>query len=335
MTTIIEHGSDEPSVIRIGGAEGDEVSLKTYQDMYHQITGKTEEIRKNYKDSFLIEFGDIEQLHIKITQLLDIHNVIGNNFTASIYYEEERKEQYSSFEKFRLFNSNSTSPVSNIVLKYNVSIIPAKLKQPQEYSVTIRLSSRMAQLRELKKNAPPFMQHSFFTMIVSETAEIRVEYADYIIARGFIEAFNEWMDGCNKTIENTQIKWAQRYSVFIPPIGKIMIASLYGYFIYMAVEPIVGETPTLIVFSKYLVLSSLLFFLAISISNMVFRLLERTIDNHTFSSWIKLNKGDEKAISELSVDKKKGFIYFSLSLFGAISVGVIATQISNLIDSLI
>ena len=25
---------------------------------------------------------------------------------------------------------------------------------------------------------------------------------------------------------------------------------------------------------------------------MVFRLLERTIDNHTFSSWIKLNKGD-------------------------------------------
>ncbi len=332
MPNIIEHGGNDPEVIRISAGEGSEISLKTYQDIYHQITGKTEEIRKRYKDSICIEYGDIEQLHTKINQLFDVYDVVAFNESITIYYEKERKEQFTSFEKFSAFNANCTSPVSNIVIKYEISIVPAKLKKPQEYSVTIRLSSRVQQLRELKEDAPPFMQGPLAAMVASETAEIRVEYADYVIARGFTEAFDEWMNGCKKTKEVPIIKWAQANSHYIPPIGKIIISILYGFFIYMAIEPTLGSEPTLTIFAKYLVLSAVTFVVAVNLAHITFKLIERAIDSYTFISWIKLNKGDEQVIEDSSTSQMKNIIILTASTIGAIVIGVISSQLSNLID---
>jgi len=334
MSNILEHGSNDPEPIQVGGLDGSQVSLKTYQDIYHQITGKKEELRKSYKDSFCIEYSDIQQLHTKIVQLLDIYNVVAINESITVYYEKERKEQYSSFEKFSAFNANGTSPVSSVVLKFDLSIVPAKLKQPQEYTVTIRLSSRMSQLREIQEDAPPFVQGSFISMMVSETAEIRIEYADYIIARGFIETFNEWMKGCKKTKENSLIKWGQKYSLLIPPVGKILVSMLYGFFIYLAIDPIIGANPSFVVFSKYFVVSSISFYLAINLSNLIFKSIERLIDSYTFTSWIKLNKGDENAIEDLGKSKNKNLLLFGISSLGVVFLGVISSQISSLIDKL-
>lgn len=91
MSNIIEHGGNDPEVVRISAGEGSEISLKAYQDIYHQITGKTEEIRKRYKDSIRIEYSDIEQLHTKINQLFDIYDVVAFNENITIYYEKEKK----------------------------------------------------------------------------------------------------------------------------------------------------------------------------------------------------------------------------------------------------
>ena len=334
MSNIIEHGSNEPEVMHYNSTEGSEISLKTYQDIYHQITGKTEEIRKTYKDSICLEYSDIQQLHTKITQLLDVYNVVALNESITIYYEKERKEQFSSFEKFGAFNASGTSPVSNVVIKYNISIIPANLKRPQEYSLTIRLSSRVSQLREIREDAPSFMPPQIIATLISETVEIRVEYADYVIARGFIESFDEWMKGCNKTPENPYIKWSQKYSHFIPPLGKIIILLLYGFYIYSAIDPILGKEATLIVFAKYLVLSAIIFSLAINIGNVAFKLIERTIDTYSEISWIKLNKGDEVAINECSTSQLKNISLLIASTLGAIAIGVISSQISGLIDTM-
>jgi len=190
LSEIVEH-RDQGSgrILRVGDTNSS-VSVKVYQDIYHQITGRTEQIRKRYSDNLLIEFPELEQLHIKVMQLCDVHNVVASNETVSVFHDKERKEQFTSFERFRAYNANAASPCVNVVLRYNFSVIPAGLQKPQEYVVSIRLTSRVALLQQAEEDAPPFMRSRIISFMSENTAEVTVDYADYVIARGFIEAFD-------------------------------------------------------------------------------------------------------------------------------------------------
>jgi hypothetical protein len=129
LSNIIEHsdnGNTSERVIRVG--DNTPISMKTYQDCYHQITGKTEQIKKRYQDDLLIDFSALEQLNNKIMQLCEVHNIIANNEVISVFHEKERKEQFTSFERFKIYNSNSVSPTVSAVIKYNFSIIPPNLQ---------------------------------------------------------------------------------------------------------------------------------------------------------------------------------------------------------------
>lgn len=66
MSEIIEHDDvGNGRVVRVGQTQS-QVSLKIYQDIYHQVTGRTEQIRKRYSENILAEFSDLQQLHHKI-----------------------------------------------------------------------------------------------------------------------------------------------------------------------------------------------------------------------------------------------------------------------------
>lgn len=83
MAEIIEQNSGSGSgTVKIGETSAP-VSIKVYEDICHQITGRTEKIRKRYTDSLLIEVSEIEQLHYKIRQLCDVHKVFASNETVS------------------------------------------------------------------------------------------------------------------------------------------------------------------------------------------------------------------------------------------------------------
>ena len=107
MADIIEHEDNSPmegDVVRVG--EGDRpVSIKVYQDIYHQVTGRTEQIRERQFDNLLLEYTDLEQLHHKMMQLCDVHRVVARNETISVFHGRERKEQFTSFERFKAYNA--------------------------------------------------------------------------------------------------------------------------------------------------------------------------------------------------------------------------------------
>ncbi|MBK1672190.1 hypothetical protein CKO35_02515 [Ectothiorhodospira shaposhnikovii] len=200
MGTVIGHGNTGNSPLVSVGEGDSQVSLKVYQDIYHQVTGRTEQIVKRHSDNLLVEFSEVQQLHYKIMQLCDVHKIIASNESIAVFHSKERKEQFTSFERFKAYNSGTSSPTVSVVLKYNFSIIPAGLERPQEYVVTIRLTSRVAMLAELTAEAPPFIPRRFFGYAAGNTAEITVEYADYTVARGFLEAFDEWVVGCRLSV---------------------------------------------------------------------------------------------------------------------------------------
>jgi len=125
MGAVIEHpdnGDSNIEVIRVGDTES-RVPLKVYQDIYHQVTGRTEQVRKRYSDNLLVEFAELEQLHFKIQQLCDVHKIIACNETISVFHEKERKEQFTSFERFRAYNANAASPTLSPCLTYRKKLL--------------------------------------------------------------------------------------------------------------------------------------------------------------------------------------------------------------------
>src|SRR5690606_4253036 len=142
---------------------------------------------------------------------------------------------FTSFERFRAYNSNTASPTVSIVLRYNFSIIPAGIERPQEYVVSIRLTSRVAMLQQIEKEAPPFVRGHLVGIVALNIAEVTVDYADYVIARGFIEAFDEWVKGCKKTPPLAWLDHFRRWSHLAPGVAKILAGSLVSWFAFFAI----------------------------------------------------------------------------------------------------
>ncbi|WP_284455226.1 hypothetical protein [Alloalcanivorax xenomutans] len=330
MGEIIEHGdSGNPSSVRVGDG-GTLVSAKVYQDIYHQVTGRTEQIRKRYSQNLLVEFSEIEQLHHKICQLCDVHNIIAKNETVSVFHHKERKEQFTSFERFRAYNANASSPSVNVVLKYNFSIVLAGLERPQEYVVTIRLTSRVAMLEQMASEAPPFMRGRFIGFFTGNTAEVTVEYADYVIARGFLEAFDEWVSGCKAEPDIAAVTFLQRWSHILPKAFRVLGAVLVGYFSLAAVPTFLAAADPQ-VWTRFIILFGVGFYLITTMLGTAGRMIEEAIDSFNVVSYLSLNKGDKKLIDDFSKRKRSVIGKFIFGCLVALVLGIASSKIASLI----
>jgi hypothetical protein len=334
MTEIIEHpdhNGDEARLVRVGDGERP-VSLKTYQDIYHQVTGRTEQIRKRYFDNLLMEFSDLQQLHIKITQLCDVHQVVARNASISIFHDKERKEQFTSFERFQAYNSNAASPTVSIILKYNFSIIPAGLHKPQEYVINARLSSRIAMLEQLDDEAPPFLRgNAYFGYMHENTAEITVDYADYVIARGFLEAFDEWIAGCKKIPQSKVLNFARRNSGWLPLISRTTVATLLTWFAW---ETSSMFAKTGVPVDQWAKLAIIYFgggFVLVTLAGTAAMFVEQAIDSYPELSYLKLNKGDANLLDKFASRKRHVVVRFIGGSLMAIILGIVSSKLERLI----
>lgn len=331
MGTIIEHGdSGNGDVLRVGDTSAP-VSLKVYQDIYHQITGRTEQIRKRYSDNILMEFPELEQLHHKIAQLCDVHHVIAQNESISVFHDKERKEQFTSFERFRTYNSNTANPTVSVVLKYNFSIIPAGIKKPQEYVVTVRLSSRVAMLQQAEEDAPPFMRGRVISFLSDNTAEITVEYADYVVARGFLEAFDEWIRGCKSAPKVKWLRRLQRWSHLVPSLFRTLMVLVITWFALGDLPEFFKENSVPESWAKFLVTYAGAAYILVSLSNSVGHLLEEAIDTYPTLSYLKLNRGDAKVIDEFEGRKNSSIIKLISGAVFSIVLGIISSKLEKLL----
>lgn len=274
---------------------------------------------------------EIEQLHHKMLQLCDIHKIVARNETVSIFHDQDRKEQFTSFERFLAYNSNSASPTMNVVLKYNFAIVVAGRKNPQEYVVTIRLASRVALIKKLKEDAPPFIPGHFLAAMAGDVAEISVEYADYVVARGFVEAFDEWIRGCNTNSEPKIIRFLKKYSSFFPKtFGPLVAAStLFFTLSYIEESNLVDLNATYI--AKLFVIFLVGLYLLVTLAGFAGKLIENSIDRYMPISYVNLNRGDSKLINEFNSGKKSRWIEFLAGSFLTIVLGIASSKIAGLI----
>lgn len=329
MSDIIEHndaGNDK--VVRIGETQS-QVSLKIYQDIYHQVTGRTEQIRKRYTQSLLLEFAELEQLHHKVMQLCDVHRIVARNEVVSVFHEKERKEQFTSFKRFRAYNSNTSSPTVSVVFKYNFSITPAGLQRPQEYIITIRLTSRVAVLNQMEADAPSFMRGRFFGFMGGGTAEITIEYADYVIARGFLEAFDEWVSGCKTTPKSPALTFLRNHSHNIPTFAQLLVAAIVILFAIQAIPTYFTQQATPATWARFLVVFSGGAYILITLVHLLASFIEHAIDTFPELSYLSLNKGDEKLIEQAKQEKPRAYLRLILGSIGTIVLGIVSAKLEK------
>jgi hypothetical protein len=250
---------------------------------------------------------------------------------VSIFHEKERKEQFTSFERFKAYNSNAASPTLNIVLKYNFSIIPAGLKRPQEYVVSAMLTSRVAMYKQIEEDAPAFMRGRLASLVADNTAEITVDYADYVIARGFVEAFDEWIKGCKKTPETRWLSNIQKWSYIIPSAIRLAVAALITYFAFQNASHIFADDPSIPQLARFITIYVGCGFIAITVAGAAGNLIEQSIDGYPILSYLRLNRGDGNMIDEFNGKRK--WVVAKLLTGAALSIafGILATKLEKLL----
>jgi hypothetical protein len=331
MSEVIEHSNNgNTSVIEVDDVSP-QISLKIYQDIYHQITGRTEQIRQKYSNNLLLDFSEIEQLHFKIMQLCDIHTVIASNEVVSVFHEKERKEQFTSFERFKAYNSNATRPTASVVLRYNFSIILSDMAKPQEYIVTMKLTSRVVLLNKIETDMPAFMRGRIFGFASGSVAEISVEYADYVVARSFLESFDEWVQGCKETPKNKIVDFIQRKSHFLPKSLQVILAVMLIFFCLTSIPEFFQKGSVPEVWARFAIIFGGGFYLLMTLSHGAGKIMEHAIDNIYQLSYLKLNKGDEKLIDEFSSTNKRSIRKFICGCIVTIGLGIISSKLAILV----
>jgi hypothetical protein len=168
------------------------VSIQTIQEIFKELTGKNEVLSENFSKPYQIEFGDIENLYHRLGQTLEQYNVISSNFSATVYYVDDTKDQLRSFERLKLQNGASTSPVESLFIKYDLLIMPYKLQRSQSYTISITINSRIAIDRRLRDETFPTFPTRLMRLFAGPVAALRIEYIDYTVAKSLQTVVKEW-----------------------------------------------------------------------------------------------------------------------------------------------
>jgi hypothetical protein len=175
------------------------------QAIYHAVTGKTENYRKQIDGNVFIDFDDIERLHSIVLQQLEHYEVVAGPTTTIVIKDGDSKTYtYSSWERFKVFEINTVDVTSEINIKYEFVTRLPNTETPQRCVINITLDSALPVLKEARKSRE---YASLLGILFMERAEWRtvktsVDFVDFLIAKVFVAHIEEWFTTLKKTPED-------------------------------------------------------------------------------------------------------------------------------------
>ena len=173
------------------------------------------------------------------------------------------------------------------------------------------------------------MRGFFFSR--SPSAEITVDYADYVIARGYMEAFDEWIRGTKRSAENPILKFVRTKSHYLPELFKVLGAAGLLVQALSTVATLTAAYSPLSVWVKFFVIYFGGSYIIISLLDFAGSWLEQAIDNYPTLSYVNLNKGDANLITDFRDQLKPVAWRFVSGCFLAIILGIVSTKLEKLI----
>nr|WP_321444349.1 hypothetical protein [uncultured Cohaesibacter sp.] len=322
--------------VRIGrrdnGVEDHVVSMQIVQDIYNEITGKTESLSRSYNYGFKISFENLDQLNFKMKQLLEQYNVVSSNCCVYVYHVNESKAEFSSFDRFKLYDKTIASPCEMVVVKYNFLIVLPQISKPQSYKVTIRLGSNVAALHRIQGASGGI--DTLMRMVLSRPANISIEYIDYTVARNIHHTIEDWLKGISYKTSRGIIDKFQDISHLAPKITRVLSLLVFSAFIFVYLDNIIasdGSTQQDLYFA--LVATGICGF---GISFLFYTLgqyIEKGIDSVSEGSFIDLNAGDDKLYKEHLKMNKKGYLKVVFGSVATVVLGIVSSLVASYLIS--
>jgi hypothetical protein len=150
------------------------------------------------------------------------YNVNATNSSITIFYSDNTKENFSSFEKFSLLSMAHASPIQNIVLSYKISIPNHSDGKPELYSININIYSRIVIQKKISddlRSQMPFV----LVRVTDYTIVVEIKYADDNIAKALVSIITDWESVLPCAPKNSVMLNLQKFSHFIPRVSKILI----------------------------------------------------------------------------------------------------------------
>ncbi len=325
-------GTGNVAVVGEGTGGRSEVPIQLLQQIYHEITGKSEDVSKSYSDPFQVELGDFEQLHLRLQQTLEQYEICANNCSYKIFYVDDRQESWSSVDRFKTFTGSSTSAVESVLITFDFLLILPKVKSPQPYTLTIRLASRIAIEKKMQREMM-FELPRILKLMGGRTAVVTVKYVDYVVARTLLNAVEEWFGTLNKAEESKMFVFVRRHSGWLPVICRLIVAGFVAWIAYDYLPKFVGNKSTLEDLARFGLCTSVGIAGAYQLSHFLGKAAERYLDSWIELSFINLTVGDRKEIEQAKSRNSRSLVKalgsFVLGLVNSVWAKLIVVWILN------
>lgn len=250
----------------------------------------------------------------------------------SVSHNEGESERFNSFEEFESRNLTNPNPTSDVLLVYSFSIYDKEGGDFENYKIMAHVRSRVAELHQIEKEAPPFISSAIISNMVTTTAKITVHYSDYVKARHFTAMFDEWVRGCDESKNIDIITKLKKVSHLISRFGKLSIYAILGFFTVTAIDSSALDSNEIL---KFLVAYASIFIIVGGVADVILRKLELSIDSYLALSYLNINKGDAKLISDFAGRNRSSITWSIVGVLGTIGVGIATSASYDFIKWLI
>jgi hypothetical protein len=303
-----ENGESSELALIAEGTPGEtKISLQVLQNIYHELTGKTEDLSKSWDDPLNVELNDFQQLNYWVTQCLEQYNIKAINCSIKTFYLNDTKETFSSFDRFLSFNFGSTSPVENILITYNFLVILPKLEKPQSYTLSVRMLSRIAIEHQMRKSMP-FRLPKILRTMGNKTAIVEIKYIDYAVARNLLSTLDQWFAGIKRSKTNPVLAFLSKNSQTFPYITKYCAGLFATYFAVSKASIFLSEHASPQQQATYLILAFVGIFAAYRMAEHLGSAAEDSLDSWTPLSYVSITVGDKNLISEAQTENRRNVI---------------------------
>lgn len=332
MSDIVQNEEEQSGQIILGDESSHQaISFKMAQAFYSEITGKSEKISEKFTKSFILTIENIEQLHHRIVQSTAQYNVVSANASFSIEYQNDSSERFSSIERFRTHASSKGVPIEEVDINYNFLFVLPETKKPQEYSINIRLVSRIVKLEDLRERTSdmPFSM-PLWQFDNGLTCRASIDFIDITVANSLMSVIKSWLSGLEEVETHSVVKKIRPWAKYTPAICKYGLLFSGVYYTLNVINHYFA-TPEAHTTAVFILIAYLFNFLLWKSGLFTGRKIECHINQMYEISYISFSGADKKLAKECSAAKRKNSIYGFGYLLGTFAIGFLSSGVATLV----
>lgn len=201
------------------------------------------------------------------------------------------------------YNVGTAASIQNVALIYTLAIVSHVDEKPEIYKISISIFSRIS-LQKIVDREIQSQSSFIFVRVPNDTIVADIKYVDYTVAKSIMSVITDWESVLPCAPKNSFYTWMQKYSHFVPRVARLTVTILC-IVIFIFETPSFFDTVGKSVDNN---LSALCIFMYAScaviyffnvLSQWVGQYVESKIDRWRSLSYLKLNKADEKKITEI------------------------------------